>query len=278
MNRFIKLLQMLIGPPCGKHIILSIVFFAFFLWGNAYVQLPGLWFVIVVVILALSIRIQFYYYFYHLTLPKKHILYAWCTLVVAVPLLLMSMFIYEILFGSEVNDVSRWKQRWPVNATVLPDHFRDPDIVPKGLHPISSRGTIESFYDFTTTIVFEGNPEVVKEFEKTVAESSAPGVVITPELFKEGTYKSVADSIFPKGDIQSTYDLLIEDYTKWNLFVWLLYGRQLAGGYYQLERVPTYGYTVYVLHRESGIDPYVIYFLFSPDRTRVVFYDFIVTH
>ena len=248
MNRFIKLLQMLIGPPCGKHIILSIVFFAFFLWGNAHVQLPGLWFVIVGVILVLSIRIQFYYYFYHLTLSKKHILYSWCTLLVAVLLLLMSLFIYEILFGSEVNDVSRWKQRWPVKATVLPEHFRNPDIVPKGLHPISSRGTIESFYDFTTTIVFEGNPEVVKEFEKTVAESSALGVVITPELFKAGTYKSVADSIFSKGDIQSTYDLLIEDYTKWNLFVWLLYGRQLAGGYYQLERVPTYGYTVYVLH------------------------------
>ena len=88
MNRFIKLLQMLIGPPCGKHIILSIVFFAFFSWGNAHVQLPGLWFVIVGVILVLSIRIQFYYYFYHLTLPKKHILYAWCTLVVAVPCLL----------------------------------------------------------------------------------------------------------------------------------------------------------------------------------------------
>ena len=56
MNRFIKLLQMLIGPPCGKHIILSIVFFAFFLWGNAHVQLPGLWFVIVGVILVVSIR------------------------------------------------------------------------------------------------------------------------------------------------------------------------------------------------------------------------------
>ena len=91
MNRFIKLLQMLIAPPCGKHIILSILFFAFFLWGNAYIQLPGLWFVIVGVILLLSIRIQFYYYFYHLILPKKHILYAWCTLVVAVPLLLMSI-------------------------------------------------------------------------------------------------------------------------------------------------------------------------------------------
>ena len=88
----------------------------------------------------------------------------------------------------------------------------------------------------------------------------------------------MADSIFPKGDIQSTYDLLIEDYTKWNLFVWLLYGRQLAGGYYQLERVPTYGYTVYVLHRESGIDPCGSFIIFSPDRTRVVFYDFIVTH
>lgn len=199
MNRFIKLLQMLIGPPCGKHIILSIVFFAFFSWGNAHVQLPGLWFVIVGVILVLSIRIQFYYYFYHLTLPKKHILYAWCTLVVAVPLLLMSMFIYEILFGSEVNDVSRWKQRWPVNATVLPDHFRDPDIVPKGLHPISSRGTIESFYDFTTTIVFEGNREVVKEFEKTVAESSAPGVVITPELFKRAHISLWQTLFFQKG-------------------------------------------------------------------------------
>lgn len=44
---------MLIGPPCGKHIILSIVFFAFFSWGNAHVQLPGLWFVIVGVILSL---------------------------------------------------------------------------------------------------------------------------------------------------------------------------------------------------------------------------------
>ena len=81
-----------------------------------------------------------------------------------------------------------------------------------------------------------------------------------------------------KYDIQSTYDLIVEDYTKWDFFVWLLYGRQLVGGYYQLEQVPTYGYTVYVMHRESGIDPYVIYFLFSPDRTRVVFYDFIVTH
>lgn len=166
VNRFIKLIRMVTGQPCGKHIILSLLFLTFLLWGNLYISLPGLWFVIVVVILALSIRIQFYYYFYHLTLPKKHILYTWCTLVVAVPLLLISMFIYESLFGSEVNDVSRWKQRWPVNATVLPEHFRDPDIVPKGLHPISSRGTIESFYDFTTTIVFEGNPEVVKEFEK----------------------------------------------------------------------------------------------------------------
>ena len=278
VNCFIKLLQMLIGPPCGKHIILSILFFAFFLWGNAHIQLPGLWFVIVGVILLLSIRIQFYYYFYHLILPKKHILYAWCTLVVAVPLLLMSMFIYELLFGSEVNDISRWKQRWPVKATVLPEHFRNPDIVPKGLHSISSRGTIESFYDFTTTIVFEGSPEDVRAFEHLVAESSALGLIITPELFKNRVYSYEANSIFLKGDIQSTYDFLTEDYTKWNLFVWLLYGRQLAGGYYQLERVPTYGYTVYVLHRESGIDPYVIYFLFSPDRTRVVFYDFIVTH
>ncbi len=42
--------------------------------------------------------------------------------------------------------------------------------------------------------------------------------------------------------------------------MWLLYGRQLAGGYYQLEQVPTYGYTVYVIHRESGLDSYVIYF------------------
>ena len=187
-------------------------------------------------------------------------------------------FIYELLFGSEVNDISRWKQRWPVKATVLPEHFRNPDIVPKGLHSISSRGTIESFYDFTTTIVFEGSPEDVRAFEHLVAESSAPGLIITPELFKNRVYSYEANSIFLKGDIQSTYDFLTEDYTKWNLFVWLLYGRQLAGGYYQLERVPTYGYTVYVMHRESGIDPYVIYFLFSPDRTRVVLYDFIVTH
>ena len=44
---------------------------------------------------------MFYYCFYHLTWPRKtHFRYL-VTLVVAVPLLLMSMFTYEILLGSE---------------------------------------------------------------------------------------------------------------------------------------------------------------------------------
>ena len=85
-------------------------------------------------------------------------------------------------------------------------------------------------------------------------------------------------------DIDNYYEIITIQRQNWKLFPWIIDGTQSVGDdpkedFYYSTRVSAEKYIVYVIYHNFDHDqPRVIYFMFNPERTRMITIDIDMYH
>jgi len=85
-------------------------------------------------------------------------------------------------------------------------------------------------------------------------------------------------------DINNYYEIITIQRQNWKLFPWIIDGSQSVGDnpnedFYYSTRISAEKYVVYVVYHNFNQDqPRVIYFMFNPERTRMITVDIDMYH
>ena len=189
--------------------------------------------------------------------------------------------------GVEDYNTKHWQNAWPTSkAGYVPAELQVPDRLPLDVQVVSSVSSVNGWESYRC-LVLDGNESTILGYEKVV---KAHGWY----SFRNGKAKGVTLEVlndFPQPNNHFMLFYGIGNYSinriqpkNWKWFPWFLTGTQSIGSdanqdYYYREEQLGDGYTVYVIYNNFDQDqPRRIYFMFSPDRTRIVMVDIDVVH
>ena len=190
--------------------------------------------------------------------------------------------------GISHYDTQRWHSTWPSSkAGYIPSPLQAPKFLPESLKVISSAEVI-GIGGNQSYLVLDGDKATISRYEETV-KSNAWYTFINGRD-KDTIVEALNSFTYPKdknvlvSDINNYYDIITIQRQNWKLFPWLINGSQSVGDdpnedYYYSTRVSAEKYVVYVVYHNFDHDqPRVIYFMFNPERTRMITVDIDMYH
>ena len=137
-------------------------------------------------------------------------------------------------------------------------------------------------------LVLDGDNATISRYEETVKSNAWYSFIngrdkdTTVKLLRE--FKQPKDRNILFSDVDDHYEVITIRRQNWKLFPWLIDGRQSVGNdsnedYYYSTRISAEKYIVYVVYHNFDHDqPRVIYFMFNPERTRMITVDIDMYH
>ena len=190
--------------------------------------------------------------------------------------------------GISHYDTQRWHSTWPSSkAGYIPSLLQAPKSLPEGMKVVSSAEVIELGGSYSC-LVLDGDESTISRYEETVKSNAWYSFIngrdkdTTVKLLRE--FKQPKDRNILFSDVDDHYEVITIRRQNWKLFPWLIDGRQSVGNdsnedYYYSTRISAEKYIVYVVYHNFDHDqPRVIYFMFNPERTRMVTMDIDVWH
>ena len=279
--------ELFLGAPYRKSIWFFITLWVLtFLFSN-YISYSGLYYLILllatIVLLfekcgvldsEIAIRKRFLTYFY--------VIFFLCMLPTSAVTLIFSAV------GISHYDIQRWHSTWPTSkAGYVPNILRVPKYLPTDLNVISSKEKIGIDGNYNC-LVLDGDKDTISQYEETVKSNAWYSFIngkdkdSTVEVLNSFTYPKDKNLLF--SEVDDYYEVITVKGQNWKLFPWLINGRQSVGDnpnedYYYSSRVSAEKYVVYVVYHNFDHDqPRVIYFMFNPERTRMITVDIDIYH
>ena len=190
--------------------------------------------------------------------------------------------------GISHYDTQRWHSTWPSSkAGYIPAPLQTPKSLPESLKVISSAEII-GIGGNQSCLVLDGDKATISTYEEIVKSNSWYSFINGRD--KDTTVEVLNSFTYPKdknvlvSDIDNYYDIITIQRQNWKLFPWIIDGRQSVGDdpnedYYYSTRISADKYVVYVVYHNFDHDqPRVIYFMFNPERTRMITVDIDMYH
>ena len=190
--------------------------------------------------------------------------------------------------GISHYDTQRWHSTWPSSkAGYIPAPLQTPKSLPESLKVISSAEII-GIGGSQSCLVLDGDKATISRYEEIVKSNSWYSFINGRD--KDTTVEVLNSFTYPKdknvlvSDIDNYYDIITIQLQNWKLFPWIIDGRQSVGDdpsedYYYSTRISADKYVVYVVYHNFDQDqPRVIYFMFNPERTRMITVDIDMYH
>ena len=190
--------------------------------------------------------------------------------------------------GISHYDTQRWHSTWPSSkAGYIPTPLQTPKSLPESLKVISSAEGI-GIGGNQSCLVLDGDKATISRYEEIVKSNAWYSFIngrdnnSTVEVLNSFTYPK--DKNVLVSDIDNYYDIITIQRQNWKLFPWIIDGRQSVGDdpnedYYYSTRISADKYVVYVVYHNFDQDqPRVIYFMFNPERTRMIIVDIDMYH
>ena len=190
--------------------------------------------------------------------------------------------------GVSHYDTQRWHSTWPSSkAGYIPAPLQTPKSLPEGLKVISSAEVI-GIGGNQRCLVLDGDNATISKYEETVKSNAWYSFINSRD--KDSTVEALNSFSYPKdknilvSDIDNYYEVITIQRQNWKLFPWLIDGSQSVGDdpnedFYYSTRVSAEKYVVYVVYHNFDHDqPRVIYFMFNPERTRMITVDIDMYH
>ena len=185
--------------------------------------------------------------------------------------------------GVSHYDTQRWHSTWPSSkAGYIPTPLQTPKSLPESLKVISSAEVI-GIGGNQSCLVLDGDKATISQYEESVKSNAWYSFINGRE--KDTTVKLLREFKQPKdrsvlfSDVDDYYKVITIRRQNWKLFPWLINGTQSVGDdpdsdYYYSTRMSAEKYVVYVVYHNFDQDqPRVIYFMFNPERTRMITMD-----
>ena len=190
--------------------------------------------------------------------------------------------------GLSHYDIQRWHSTWPSSkAGYIPSQLQAPKSLPESLKVVSSAEIIGLGGNYSC-LVLDGDEATISRYEE-IAKSNAWYTFVNGRD-KGTTVEALNSFTYPKdknvlvSDINNYYEIITIQRQNWKLFPWLIDGSQSVGDdpnedFYYSTRVSAEKYVVYVVYHNFDHDqPRVIYFMFNPERTRMITVDIDMYH
>ena len=215
-------------------------------------------------------------------LPYFYVIFFLCM----IPTLAVNLAFSAI--GISHYDTQRWHSTWPSSkAGYIPSPLQAPKFLPESLKVISSAEVI-GMGGNQSCLVLDGDKATISRYEETVKSNAWYSFINGRD--KDTTVEALNSFTYPKdknvlvNDINNYYEIITIQRLNWKLFPWLIDGRQSVGNdsnedYYYSTRISAEKYIVYVVYHNFDHDqPRVIYFMFNPERTRMITVDIDMYH
>ena len=271
--------NLFIQPPYRKSIWFFITLWVLTFWLSDEISYSGLYYLILLVATIVllfekcgingsenAIRKRFLTYFY--------VIFFLCMIPTLAVTLVFSAG------GISHYDIQRWHSTWPSSkAGYIPSPLQAPKFLPKSLKVISSAEVI-GLGGSSRCLVLDGDKATISRYEETVKANAWYSFINGRD--KDTTVEALNSFTYPKdkkvlvSDINNYYEIITIKRQNWKLFPWLIDGTQSVGNdpnedYYYSTRVSAEKYVVYVVYHNFDHDqPRVIYFMFNPERTRMI--------
>ena len=190
--------------------------------------------------------------------------------------------------GISHYDIQRWHSTWPSSkAGYIPSPLQAPKFLPESLKVISSAEVI-GIGGNQSCLVLDGDKATISQYEETVKSNAWYSFVNGRN--KDSTIEILNSFKYPKdrsllvSDVDNYYEIITIQRQNWKLFPWLINGVQSVGDdpnedFYYSTRISAENYIVYVIYHNFNQDqPRVIYFMFNPERTRMITADIDMYH
>ena len=215
-------------------------------------------------------------------LPYFYVIFFLCM----IPTLAVNLAFSAI--GISHYDTQRWHSTWPSSkAGYIPTPLQTPKSLPESLKVISSAEVI-GIGGNQSCLVLDGDKATISRYEETVKSNAWYSFIngrdkdTTVEVLNSFTYQK--DKNVLVSDVSNYYEIITIRRQNWKLFPWLIDGTQSVGDdpnedYYYSTRISADKYVVYVVYHNFDQDqPRVIYFMFNPERTRMITVDIDMYH
>jgi hypothetical protein len=283
----IYLKKLFFSNPYKKSIWFFIILWVLTFFFSDYISYSGVYYLILLIatiVLLLekcrvidsekTVRKRFLSYFY--------VIFFLCML----PTLAVTLVFSAV--GLSHYDIQRWHSTWPSSkAGYIPFQLQAPKSLPESLKVVSSAEII-GLGGNQSCLVLDGDKATISQYEETV-KSNAWYTFINGRD-KDPTVEVLNSFTYPKdknvlvSDIDNYYEIITIQRQNWKLFPWLIDGTQSVGDdsnedFYYSTRVSAEKYVVYVVYHNFDQDqPRVIYFMFNPERTRMITVDIDMYH
>ena len=274
--------ELFLGAPYRKSIWFFIILWILTFLLSDYISYSGLYYLILLIatiVLLLekcgvldseaAIRKRFLTYFY--------VIFFLCML----PTLAVTLVFSAV--GISHYDTQRWHSTWPSSkAGYIPTPLQTPKSLPESLKVISSAEVI-GIGGNQSCLVLDGDKATISQYEESVKSNAWYSFINGRE--KDTTVKLLREFKQPKdrsvlfSDVDDYHKVITIRRQNWKLFPWLINGTQSVGDdpdsdYYYSTRMSAEKYVVYVVYHNFDQDqPRVIYFMFNPERTRMITMD-----
>lgn len=269
-------------PPYRKSIWFFVILWILTFWLSSDISYSGLYYLILMIATGVllaekdraisdkeTLRKRFLSYFY--------VIFFLCML----PTLVVNLAFSAI--GISHYDTQRWYSTWPSSkAGYIPSQLQAPKSLPESLKVVSSAEVFGLGGNYSC-LVLDGDEATISRYEET-AKSNAWYSFINGRK-KDSTVEVLNSFKYPKdknllvSDVTDYYEIITVQRQNWKLFPWLINGIQSVGDdpnedFYYSTRVSAENYIVYVIYHNFDHDqPRVIYFMFNPERTRMITVD-----
>ena len=283
----IYLKKLFFSNPYRKSIWFFIILWVLTFFFSDYISYSGVYYLILLIatiVLLLekcrvidsekTVRKRFLSYFY--------VIFFLCML----PTLAVTLVFSAV--GLSHYDIQRWHSTWPSSkAGYIPSPLQAPKFLPESLKVISSAEVI-GIGGNQSCLVLDGDKATISRYEETVKSNAWYSFINGRD--KDTTVEVLNSFTYPKdknvlvSDVSNYYEIITIRRQNWKLFPWLIDGRQSVGDdpnedYYYSTRISADKYVVYVVYHNFDQDqPRVIYFMFNPERTRMITVDIDMYH
>ncbi len=185
-------------------------------------------------------------------------------------------------------DTQRWHSMWPSSeAGYIPSPLKTPKSLPEGMNVVSAAEVI-GMDGSQSCLVLDGDKDTISRYEETVKSNAWYSFIngrdkdTIVEVLNSFTYPKDKTLLF--SEVGDYYEIITIRRQNWKLLPWLINGTQSVGDdpnedYYYSTRISAEKYIVYVVYHNFDQDqPRVIYFMFNPERTRMITMDIDVYH
>ena len=279
--------ELFLGAPYRKSIWFLIILWVLTFFLSDYISYSGLYYLILLIATIVLlfekcgvldsetvIRKRFLTYFY--------VIFFLCML----PTLAVTLVFSAV--GISHYDTQRWHSTWPSSkAGYIPTPLQTPKSLPESLKVISSAEVI-GIGGNQSCLVLDGDKDTISQFEETVKSNAWYSFINGRD--KDTTVEVLNSFTYPKdknvlvSDVSNYYEIITIRRQNWKLVPWIINGTQSVGDdpnedYYYSTRISAEKYIVYVVYHNFDQDqPRVIYFMFNPERTRMITMDIDVYH